>query len=112
MRLRSSKAGRRSAWRSGDHQRGPGSDSVFDGTLNPRPWPTPGRNAEPRTGRGAAGRVHGSCSPAGNRHADAIVAGSEMQRPRLARAVPLVNAGRYSVKVIASTLRKGNVVEK
>ncbi|MCJ2053114.1 elongation factor P [Methylobacterium sp. J-070] len=35
-----------------------------------------------------------------------------MQRPRLARAVPLVNAGRYSVKVIASTLRKGNVVDK
>jgi elongation factor P len=35
-----------------------------------------------------------------------------MQSPRLARAAPHVNAGRHSVKVIASTLRKGNVVEK
>ena len=56
--------------------------------------------------------IDGPRPPAGNRGADAIVAGSEMQRPRLARAGPHVNAGRNSVKVIASTLRKGNVVEK
>jgi elongation factor P len=70
------------------------------------------RGDAPGTMEPAVHLVDGPRPPAGNRHADGIVAGSEMQCPRLARAGPHVNAGRNSVKVIASTLRKGNVVEK